>query len=303
MSRTAPLVCVVAKRSQFQRHVRDRRDERAIELLARHDPVVARWRKADDAHRRTLDQVMHELDRLGAEVRLVSSPAERFTPRGAALVMTVGGDGTLLATSHRIGAQPLLGVNSSPAHSVGYFCAGHSGNLHTLIPQALDGSLRRLSLTRMKVTVNDRLRSARVLNEVLFTHRTPAAVSRYILEFGGQREEQRSSGFWIGTAAGSTGAIRSAGGRVLSLASHKLELVVREPYTPFGSTMLLRRLIIESGDEITVRTKMDRGVLFLDGPFRKILLRLGDVVRFAVSEESLTVLGLAATRQKAGLGR
>ena len=245
---TGSIITCFAADQVPQRHVRDRRDERAIELLARHDPVVARWRKADNAHRRTLDQVMHELDRLGAEVRLVSSPSERFTTRGAALVMTVGGDGTLLATSHRIGAQPLLGVNSSPAHSVGYFCAGHSGNLHSLIPRALDGSLRRLSLTRMKVTVNDRLRSARVLNEVLFTHRTPAAVSRYILEFEGQREEQRSSGFWIGTAAGSTGAIRSAGGRVLSLASSKLELVVREPYTPFGSTISMRRLIVDAGE-------------------------------------------------------
>jgi NAD+ kinase len=300
MNQTAPLVCVVAKRSQYQRHVRDRRDERALELLRHHDPVVARWRNADASHRRTLDQVMHELGRLGAVVRLVSSPSERFTTRGADLVMTVGGDGTLLAASHRIGAQPLLGVNSSPEHSVGYFCAGHSGNLHRLIPRALDGSLRGLELTRMKVIVNDRLRSARVLNEVLFTHRTPAAVSRYILEFEGRREEQRSSGFWIGTAAGSTGAIRSAGGRVLSLASGKLELVVREPYTPFGSTISMRRLIVEAGDQVTVRTKMDRGVLFLDGPFRRIPLRLGDVVRFSASDELLTVLGLSAKRQKWG---
>jgi len=295
---SAPLVVLVAKRSQYQRHVRDRRDERAIELLARHDPVVARWRKADKAHQQTLDQVQNELARLGTEIRLVTSPAERFTPRGAALVMTVGGDGTLLAASHRVGEQPLLGVNSSPEHSVGYFCAANSGNLRSLIARALDGTLQRLRLTRMNVIVNERLRSARVLNEVLYTHSIPAAVSRYILEFDGQREEQRSSGFWIGTAAGSTGAIRSAGGRVLSLASHQLELVVREPYTPFGATLAMRRLIVAANAAVTVSTKMDRGVLFLDGPFRRIQLRLGDVVRFTVSDESLTVLGLSARRRK-----
>jgi NAD+ kinase len=294
MTPAAPLVCVVAKRSQYQRHVQDRHDQRAIELLAHHDPVVARWRKADSLHRRTLDQVLEELARLGAAIRLVSSPSERFTPRGAVLVMTVGGDGTLLAASHRVGAQPLLGVNSSPEHSIGYFCAAHSGNLRTLIPRALDGSLQGLELTRMKVVVNDRLRSARVLNEVLFSHRIPAAVSRYILEHDGRREEQRSSGFWIGTAAGSTGAIRSAGGRVLSLTSNKLQLVVREPYTPFGSKISMRRLIVDANEQVTVRTKMDRGVLFLDGPFRKIMLRLGDIVGFGVSDEALTVLGFSA---------
>jgi NAD+ kinase len=297
MTRQDPFVCVVAKRSQYQRHVLDCRDERAIELLANHDPVVARWRKADDAHRRTLDQVLHALGRLGATVRLVGSPSERFSPRGAALVLTVGGDGTLLAASHRIGVQPLLGVNSAPAHSVGYFCAAHSGNLATLLPKALEGSLKRVSLTRMQVIVNGRLRSARVLNETLFSHRIPAAVSRYILEHSGRREEQRSSGFWIGTAAGSTGAIRSAGGRVLALGSNELQLVVREPYTPFGTNIAIRRLIVAAGQEVVVRTKMDRAVLFLDGPFRRIFLRLGDVVRFSVSEESLNVLGVSAPRR------
>lgn len=296
MTEHAPLVYVVAKRSQYQRHVRDRQDKRAIELLARHDPVVARWQKADKSHRQTLDQVLRELRRLGAQVRLINSPSERFSPRGAALVVTVGGDGTLLAASHRVGTQPLLGVNSSPAHSVGYFCAGHPGNISTLLPRALEGTLAPAPLTRMNVIVNDELRSARVLNEALFSHRIPAAVSRYILEYRGRQEEQRSSGFWIGTAAGSTGALRSAGGMVLPLRSRKLELVVREPYTSSGESIAMRRLVISPGEEIQVRTKMDRAVLFLDGPFRKILLGLGDVVRFSASEELLNVLGVPVPR-------
>lgn len=298
MTARAPLVYVVAKRSQYQRHVRDRQDERAIELLARHDPVVARWRKADKSHQQTLDLVLRELRRMGAQVRLIGSPSERFSPRGASLVITVGGDGTLLAASHRIGTQPLLGVNSSPEHSVGYFCAGHSGNLRTLLPKALEGTLPSTPLTRMNVIVNDQLRSARVLNEALFSHSIPAAVSRYILQFRGHAEEQRSSGFWIGTAAGSTGALRSAGGKVLPLRSSKLELVVREPYTASGASIAMRRLIVDPGEEVQVRTKMHRAVLFLDGPFRKILVGLGDVVRFSASQELLNVLGVQMPRGK-----
>ncbi|HEY5958579.1 MAG TPA: NAD(+) kinase, partial [Polyangiaceae bacterium] len=110
------------------------------------------------------------------------------------------------------------------------------------------------------------------------------------------QEEQRSSGFWIGTAAGSTGAIRSAGGRVLSLRSKQLQLVVREPYTPFGAHIAMRRLIVNFGEHVQVRTKMDRAVLFLDGPFRRIFLRLGDVVAFSASDEALNVLGVTAPR-------
>src|SRR5512140_250071 len=109
MNGTRPVVYVVAKHSQFQKHVRDHQDARAIELLARHDPVVARWKRADERHRRTLDAVLARLEQLGAATKMVTSLNVRFRPRGAALVVSVGGDGTLLSASHNVGAEPLLG--------------------------------------------------------------------------------------------------------------------------------------------------------------------------------------------------
>jgi NAD+ kinase len=227
---------------------------------------------------------------------MVSSLNVRFRPSGAALVLSVGGDGTLISTSHNVGAEPLLGVNSSPEHSVGYFCAARPDNLRVLLARALDGSLKAQPLTRMSVIVNDKLRAARVLNEVLYSHLIPAAVSRYILQYRGKVEEQRSSGFWIGTAAGSTGALGSAGGTKMALRSKQLQFIVREPYTPPGSKITLRRLIVPFGEELLVRTKMDRAMLFLDGPYRRIHVRLGDVVRFTASEDCLNVLGIGAVR-------
>jgi NAD+ kinase len=296
MSTGASTVYVVAKHSQFQKHVLDRQDARAIELLARHDPVVARWKRADVRHRRTLDAVLERLETLGAKTKIVSSLNVRFSPRNAALVLSVGGDGTLLAASHNVGSEPLLGVNSSPSHSVGYFCAARPDNLSVMISLALEGRLRAQPLTRMSVFVNDKLRSARVLNEVLYSHLIPAAVSRYILEFRGKLEEQRSSGFWIGTAAGSTGALHSAGGKKVSLRSSQLQFVVREPYTPPGTLIAMRRLVVPEGETLSVRTKMDRAVLFLDGPYRRIHVRLGDVVCFEASPDRLNVLGIGSTR-------
>jgi NAD+ kinase len=296
MSATGNIVYVAAKHSQFQQHVLDRQDPKAMELLAQHDPVVARWKRADERHRRTLEQVLERLGRLGATVRIVDKPHRPFRPHDAALVVTVGGDGTLLAASHHVASERLLGVNSSPAHSVGYFCAARPDNLREMLSQALDGTLRAVALTRLSVTVNGKLRAARVLNEVLYSHRIPAAVSRYILEYCGKLEEQRSSGFWLGTAAGSTGALRSAGGKRMALGSKQLQFVVREPYTPPGSSIDIRRLLVPQGEVIRVRTKMDRAVLFLDGPYRQIHLGLGDVVEFSASPECLHVLGVGAAR-------
>jgi len=297
MTTTRPLVYVAAKHSQYQKHVVDRPDPRALRLLRDRDLVVARWRRADTLHRRTHERVLTLLHKLGAEVVTVRRPHAPFDPRRATLVVTVGGDGTLLAASHHVGGQPVLGVNSSPEHSVGNFCAARPDNLQMMLEEALDGSLPVMRLLRMRVVQNGQLRSARVLNEALFTHRIPAAVSRYILfdELG--MEEQRSSGLWIGTAAGSTGALRSAGGLVLPLGSRKLEYVVREPYTPpTVRSRIRRRGFVAFGDSLTVKSKIDEAVVFLDGPYRRIKVHLGDVLEFSASDEPLGVLGIRRSR-------
>src|SRR3989338_8378221 len=41
----------------------------------------------------------------------------------ADLLITVGGDGTALTTSHFTDDIPILGVNSAPQSSVGFFCS------------------------------------------------------------------------------------------------------------------------------------------------------------------------------------
>jgi NAD+ kinase len=204
----------------------------------------------------------------------------------------------LLAASHNVGSVPILGVNSAPSYSVGFFSAATRGDVHEKLGRALDGKLASVVLTRMSVSVNGRLRSRRVLNEALYCHSSPAATSRYILQIGRVREEQRSSGIWIGPAAGSTAAQQSAGGKVLPLTSRKLQLVVREPYTPNGKKYKLSKALVEGKSQVVVASKMDNASLFLDGPYRQHPIRLGDVVKFSVSDEPLRVLGLRVGRRR-----
>src|SRR4029453_1431301 len=137
---------------------------------------------------------------------------EPFQAAGLDLVVTVGGDGTLLSASHYVDDVPILAINSAPSHSVGFFCGARSGEAKSAITAAMRGTLRRTVLTRMKVTLNGEVVAGRVLNDTLFCHASPAATSRYILELGETFEQQKSSGMWIGPAAGSTAAQRSAGG-------------------------------------------------------------------------------------------
>jgi NAD+ kinase len=292
-----PHVIVVGKRTAYRRFVEDEGDPRARSLIKKRDPSVASWLASHKDHSRTMEEVERVLDRVGAKALFLQRAHAAFDTSDAALVIAVGGDGTLLAASHNVGSVPVLGVNSAPSHSVGFFCAAQRSDFESHLQRALDGKLKSLLLTRMTVSLNGRMRSKRVLNEALYCHSGPAATSRYILHVGKKKEEQRSSGIWIGPAAGSTAAQRSAGGRVLPLSSDQLQLVVREPYSPYGKFKLLK-LVVNASSEISVHSKMDDAALYLDGPHRTVSVRLGDLVSFGVSDEPLNVLGLRGRKPR-----
>ncbi|AUX48160.1 inorganic polyphosphate/ATP-NAD kinase [Sorangium cellulosum] len=295
--RRPPRVALVVKRSAWRIYREERKDPRITHLIETGDAAVARLKASHDAHEQTVREVTAALDALGAHVELVSGAVQSFDTDGLDLVITVGGDGTLLSASHQVGDVPILGINSAPGHSVGFFCGATSGEAADAIAKALRGSLRSTVLTRMQVTVNDRLATARVLNDALFCHVSPAATSRYVIRLGRAEEEQKSSGFWVGPAAGSTAAQRSAGGRVLPLTSKRLQLVVREPYTPHGEQYRFRHALIQPGASLVVRSKTHDARLFFDGPIHSVSVGFGDVMEFTQAAQSLTILGLSAKRK------
>jgi NAD+ kinase len=293
----APRVAMVVKRSAWSIYVEERNDDRLRELAEVGDKTVAPLKAAHQAHERTVREVKDALAALGAHLTAERHAGEPFDATGLDLVVTVGGDGTLLGASHYVADAPILGINSAPSHSVGFFCGARSGEAEGAIRDALRGSLRRAELTRMAVSINGEIAAARVLNDALVCHASPAATSRYIVRLGDVEEQQKSSGFWIGPAAGSTAAQRSAGGRVLPLTSKQLQLVVREPYTPQGESYRLRRALIPPGSCLAVRSKMHDARIFFDGPDESTEIGYGDAIEFTQSPQSLTVLGISSRRK------
>jgi NAD+ kinase len=310
---SARRVCVVLKRSSFRRWVEEEGDARVSALLEARDETVARMRPSHREQAETIDEVRRALSELGAEATW-HDRAPGFRVEGPCdLVVTVGGDGTLLAASHGIPpGVPLLGVNSAPSHSVGFFCAARKGEVRESLAAALEGSLRRVELTRMRVELNGRSLHERVLNEALFCHASPAATSRYILRLrerssgdrgpGGRsgsqtiaEEDQKSSGLWVGPAAGSTAAQRSAGGRIMPLSSRRLQYVVREPYQADAHPLRMTLGLIEEGMELVLKSQMRQARIFLDGDRIMHEVAIGDAVTMSRSNEALVVLGLTRT--------
>jgi NAD+ kinase len=248
-------------------------------------------------HERTVGEVEEALKALGVDWTLVKRTREGFDSSVYDLVVTVGGDGTLLSASHSVIDRPILGINSAPSFSVGFFCGARSGHALDAIRRALSGKLKRTLLTRMRVGINGSVVAARVLNDALFCHASPAATSRYVLGLGAIEEEQKSSGFWIGPAAGSTAAQRSAGGRVLPLTSKRLQLIVREPYTPHGERYRFGHAFVPSSEVLVVRSKMHEARIFFDGPDNMVDIGFGDVVEFTQADKPLLLLGISSKRK------
>lgn len=264
-------------------------------LLARRDPTVANILPAHEEHMETLETVNAALSAAGVDVVRIRTAS--FDDAKLDLVVTVGGDGTLLRASHSVRSVPVLAINSAPTYSVGFFCGANCATAKAALGAALNGRLKGAVLTRMQVRLNGRVVSARVLNDALFCHQSPAATARYLVEYRGIVEEHKSSGFWLGPAAGSTAAQRSAGGKVLPLTSPNLQMVVREPYEPRGKRYQLTQVIAKPGAPITIRSKSKEMRLFFDGPQQPVRAVLGDVVTFEQSSEPLTILGISPRRR------
>jgi NAD+ kinase len=290
-------IAYLVKRSGWQAFVDESYGERVRRMLRRGDPSAKRLRAVHEAHARAVDEVMAAFESLGVRAVRIGPRTGDITGDRFALAVSIGGDGTLLRASHRVLDTPILGINSDPQTSVGFFCGARAGAVLPALERALDGRLTSRSLTRMQVSLAGRVVSRRVLNDALFCHVSPAATSRYRIRVGHRAEEHKSSGFWVGPAAGSTAAQRSAGGKILPLESADLQLVIREPYTPKGERYELRRVLVGPEQSVVVQSKMREAALFLDGPDEIVHPEFGDELVFSRSAEPLTILGIGGKRK------
>jgi NAD+ kinase len=285
---------VVYKKSAWEQHVAGSPDKPIADSATRGAMLRAH---RDNA--RAMDTVIKVLDRVGiswratARARLLQPTADDEPD----LVISIGGDGTFLAASHQVGHGVILGVNSSPEASVGFFCACTGERFEATLARALAGTLPVTPLSRLETRINGKSLAQLALNDVLITHKNPGATSRYALRVGRIEELQRSSGLWISTPAGSTAGIRAAGGTVLPLRSDRIQFVVRELYVPPGDRPFrLKRGLAPRGSEVRVICRMVEGALFIDGPRQPIDLYVGDRVAVRMSSKPLQVLGLNVRR-------
>src|SRR5829696_7483338 len=122
-----PRVGVMIKRSAFRIYLQERPDPNLRRLVEDQDEAVVPLRASHEEHESTVREVEDALAAVGAEIAFVHRTGEPFDATGLDLVVTVGGDGTLLNASHHVDDVPVLAINSAPSHSVGFFCGAKRG--------------------------------------------------------------------------------------------------------------------------------------------------------------------------------
>lgn len=233
------------------------------------------FKRAHQKHYAALANVEQVLARLRLKYKKYSRAA-KIQYDDFDCVITVGGDGTFLQAAKQIREQILIGVNSYPRLSVGRLCHANYSNFEQQIRRILDGTLKPVLVSRLRLTIDNSARSTvDFLNDILIAHRNPAAMSRYILQIGSNKEEQHSSGLWIATASGTTGAIGSAGGAVLPMQSKRFVYLPRELYRGSANFYRLTGGILASGTTVKVESRMRQGKIFIDGAHQTLDFSIG----------------------------
>ena len=206
------------------------------------------------------------------------------------LVIAVGGDGTFLEASKRITHQIILGVNSDPIRSIGNFLPCTSENFEDYLELIFNGSAKIQKLNRMLISV-DRIRfDFHIVNDLLVAHYHPAAMSRYRLKINGLEEEQRGSGIWVSTAAGSSGAISAAGGKRMPMGSKRIQYLPRELFKGKAKNYDLTGGIIDLENPIQIESRMREGIIYIDGPHLRAPFTFGSSLEISNSPYPLRMV-------------
>jgi NAD+ kinase len=259
-----------------------------------------------DSGARVLAEARRFLTEAGVEVLESTREESRTVPGRARLIVTLGGDGTMLSAARLAAARgvPILGVNLG---RLGFLTELEADGLCAGLRRFLDGDYRLDERMLIEVSVDregQRVRRAVGLNELVLQRAAPDGLVRLRLMVDGLEIGQiDADGLIVATATGSTAYALAAGGPILEPSLQELVLV---PMSPFALTV--RPIVVPRQQGVTVELPRSTAVASVDGgPVWR--LRAGDRVRVAEYGRRLQMVRFtpperfyALLRQKLGWG-
>lgn len=200
------------------------------------------------------------------------------------LVLSVGGDGTLLRAASKAKDKLILGINSNSKKSEGALCVVKSADLKVKLKRVIKGDFLVENFAKARVFLKKSGKSYSALNEIYFGSAFSYHTSRYSLKFGKIKEEQKSSGVVISTGLGSTAWYRSIAKESFDPKLKELRFVVRDPYQGKLSQVNLLRGKISGRKKLYLKPNMIKPIVAIDS-ISEIPLNSKDEVQVSISPE------------------
>jgi NAD+ kinase len=181
------------------------------------------------------------------------------------LIITIGGDGTILRTCIAIPKPepPILAINMGVR---GFLTEVTPKEAYTAIERCLKGDYITEKCAKLAITA-DNAKTPDALNEVLIAVDEPVKLLYARVSKNGEHVlDCQADGLMVATQTGSTGYSLSAGGPVLD--PHVDAFVL----TPICSLSVLRSIVFPSDSKITITVlRPKRIMVVVDGAYRHVL--------------------------------
>ncbi len=206
---------------------------------------------------------------------LTSAPIEELNRQCDAFI-SLGGDGTLLITSHSAMTKPVIGINVG---YLGFLTEFTRDEMFPAIERVLNGtySIHNRSQLEASIQQGNGMPPFRALNDVVIEKGAYPRIPTFVIKLDGELlSSYRADGIIIATSTGSTAYSMSAGGPIIAPKSSVFVI------TPICPHMLTVRPIVIS-DEKKIEVSVDAP----DGEFP--LNCDGQLVRMLNPQEIVTV--------------
>lgn len=198
--------------------------------------------------------------------------------RNKDLIISIGGDGTLLRAAHFVEKQLVLGVNANPKQKEGFFLKANLKDFEKKFRLILKNKNKIIKLQRIRAIINKKTKTIPAMNEIYVGSEKPYLVFRCEIHVKNKKEKQKNSGIIIATPAGSYAWARSAGAKSLPIRSKKILFVVREPYSGKLTKSRIKKGIT-GVNKIKIKAT-SKGVVVVDSFEKEHKIRNNDVITF-----------------------
>jgi len=242
--------------------------------------------------------ITSELEKYGIEYVLDTEAGELLGVQGTDrffeevdLVLSLGGDGTMLETVHRLGGEfsmPLAGINIG---TLGFLTTCTDEDFPTFAKHLSEGSLQSVGLSMLEVQMNEEGKGAQTfwaLNEVVLMRGNTGRLVSIEAEIDGKfLTHYQADGLIVSTPTGSTAYSLAAGGPLIAPNSG---VFVLNPICPH--TLSNRSLVVPNSSEISLQACEDERepILFTTDGRDVLKLERKSVVKVKQADSDLRLL-------------